>query len=264
MNKFPAFPQDKARIGLLGVAFDENSSYRRGSALAPQKIRAAFFCDSSNLWTESETYLGANGLFADAGDIAPSQAEMFAETERAASRLHESGLEVFAFGGDHSVTYPLVKAAAKFHAGLSILHFDAHPDADRAVSGSPSGRCQPDLGGLYLHLEERHLYPDSHQDDQRGGRCGLRQLGTDQCRPAGRELLRDWRVLEHELLRLLLVSPFRDDPCSHQLRHHGQRLLDNLHQLDFVHRHHRVCLLPATPDHSSLYRAVAREDGRWA
>ena len=64
MNKFPPFPTP-ARIGLLGVAFDENSSYKLGSALAPQRIREAFFCDSSNLWTENETYLGADGLFAD-------------------------------------------------------------------------------------------------------------------------------------------------------------------------------------------------------
>ena len=47
MKKIPPFPQDNARIGLLGVAFDENSSYMRGSALAPQKIREAFFCDSA-------------------------------------------------------------------------------------------------------------------------------------------------------------------------------------------------------------------------
>jgi agmatinase len=143
MNKFPPFPQDKARIGLLGVAFDENSSYKRGPALAPQKIREAFFCDSSNLWSENETYLGAEGIFADAGDITPTQADMPIETEHAASRLHEAGLKVFAFGGDHSVTYPLVKAAVKFHPSLSILHFDAHPDLYDNFEDNPYSHASP-------------------------------------------------------------------------------------------------------------------------
>ena len=60
MRTFLPFPQQNTRIGLLGVAFDENSSYMRGAALAPQRIREAFFCDSSNQWTEDETYLGAD------------------------------------------------------------------------------------------------------------------------------------------------------------------------------------------------------------
>ncbi len=143
MKKFPAFPQKNARIGLFGVAFDEYSSYKRGSALAPQRIREAFFCDSANLWTEDETYLGADGLFADAGDISPSGEKMPVETEQAAGRLYEAGLKVIAFGGDHSVTYPLVKAAAKHHPNLSILHFDAHPDLYDNFDDNPYSHASP-------------------------------------------------------------------------------------------------------------------------
>ena len=87
MNKFLPFPQVSACIGLLGVAFDENSSYKRGPALAPQRIREAFFCDSSNLWTEDETYLGVDGIFADAGDITPSAERMPIEAEQAAGQF---------------------------------------------------------------------------------------------------------------------------------------------------------------------------------
>jgi arginase len=143
MKKFPSFPQENARIGLLGVAFDENSSYKRGSALAPQRIREAFFCDSSNLWTENETYLGTDGLCADAGDITPSKERMPIETEQAAGKLYEAGLKVMAFGGDHSVTYPLVKAAAKRHPNLTILHFDAHPDLYDDFEGNPNSHASP-------------------------------------------------------------------------------------------------------------------------
>jgi agmatinase len=143
MKKFPDFPQENARIALLGVAFDENSSYKRGPALAPQRIREAFFCDSANLWTEDETYLGGDGLFADAGDITPSREKMPVETEQAAGRLYGTGLKVLAFGGDHSVTYPLVKAAAKHHPNLSILHFDAHPDLYDNFEDNPNSHASP-------------------------------------------------------------------------------------------------------------------------
>ena len=128
---------------MLGVAFDENSSYKRGPALAPPKIREAFFCDSTNLWTEDETDLGAEGIFADAGDIAPSQVDMLIETERAASQLYAAGLKVFAFGGDHSITYPLVRAAAKYHSTINILHFDAHPDLYDNFGGNPHSHASP-------------------------------------------------------------------------------------------------------------------------
>jgi agmatinase len=143
VKQFPTFPQENARIGLLGVAFDKNSSYKSGSALAPQRIRSAFFCASSNLWTENETDLGSEGIFADAGDMSPAKIEMLVEVERAASQLYDSGLKVITFGGDHSVTVPLVQAAAKFHAGLTILHFDAHPDLYDNYENDPFSHASP-------------------------------------------------------------------------------------------------------------------------
>ena len=46
-------------IVVLGVPFDSNSSYRRGPASAPGKIKAALFSESSNMWTENLVDLGA-------------------------------------------------------------------------------------------------------------------------------------------------------------------------------------------------------------
>lgn len=103
----------------------------------------SIFCDYLNQWSENETYLGADGIFADAGDITPSQANMPIETEQAAGQLYEAGLKVMAFGGDHSVTYPLVKAAAKHHPNLSILHFDAHPDLYDNFEDNPNSHASP-------------------------------------------------------------------------------------------------------------------------
>jgi agmatinase len=196
MRAFPPFPQDVARIGLIGVAFDENSSYQRGAALAPQRIREAFFCDSSNLWTENETNLGTPGIFADAGDIAPSQAEMPLETEQAASRLYQSGLKVLTLGGDHSITFPLVKAAAQSHTGLTILHFDAHPDLYDNYENNPYSHASP-----FARIMESGLV-------KRLVQVGIRTINGHQRQQAnhfGVEVLtmQDWR----KVFDLLFDSP---------------------------------------------------------
>lgn len=57
-------------VTLLGVPVDFNSSYLRGAAEAPELLRKAMACDSSNWWTEQGIYLGQEGTFIDAGDVA--------------------------------------------------------------------------------------------------------------------------------------------------------------------------------------------------
>jgi arginase len=89
--------------------------------------------DASNKWTELGVDLGAAGAFADAGDLRLNDsrsavADDFAEIERAVGELLEKGEHPVSLGGDHSVTYPILKAFARRYAELTIVHFDAHPD----------------------------------------------------------------------------------------------------------------------------------------
>jgi len=151
MTNFPVFPQPTARIGIVGVAFDGNSSWQRGSALAPPRIREAFFKPSSNLWTESGVDLGASGIYADAGDVLPTAETMNACVLETADRLHAEGLKVLALGGDHSVSVPLVHAAMKCHGPLTILHFDAHPDLYDDFEGNPESHASP-----FARIMENH------------------------------------------------------------------------------------------------------------
>lgn len=186
MSAFPPFPQPGARIGVLGVQSDENSSHLRGAALAPAKIREAFFCDSSNRWTEDETDLGAPGLFADAGDIAPPAGDMPRETEAAAARLYEAGLRVIALGGDHAISFPLLKAAARRHHGLTILHFDAHPDLYEDFEGNRFSHASPFARIMEAGLAKRLV------------QVGIRTINghqREQARRFGVEVftMREWR-----------------------------------------------------------------------
>jgi arginase len=54
---------------LLGIPLDVNSSYLRGPAGAPVKIREALQSDASNKWSELGVDVGAADAFGDAGDL---------------------------------------------------------------------------------------------------------------------------------------------------------------------------------------------------
>src|SRR2546423_14438324 len=95
---------------LLGIPLDVNSSFLRGPAGAPAKIREALRSDASNKWTELGVDLGAVGAFDDASDLrltdSPGKvSEDFAEIERGIAGLLEKGARPLSLGGDHSVTY---------------------------------------------------------------------------------------------------------------------------------------------------------------
>jgi arginase len=128
---------------LLGIPFDANSSYLRGAAAAPALIREALHCDASNSWTESGIDLGAKGIFADAGDLQFSEDNAFAAiTDRVAALLANHARPV-CLGGDHSITYPILKAFATHSPDFTIVHFDAHPDLYDEFEGSRVSHASP-------------------------------------------------------------------------------------------------------------------------
>ncbi len=128
---------------IVGIPFDGQSSYLRGAGEAPAKIREALACDSSNNWTELGVDLGAPGMFENAGDIAFSEKDAFAAIESGIERLIKSGKRSVSLGGDHSITYPIVKAVARKYPGLTIFHFDAHPDLYDEFEGNKLSHACP-------------------------------------------------------------------------------------------------------------------------
>jgi agmatinase len=128
---------------LLGVPWDENSSYLMGAAGAPPLIREALWCESSNAWGENGVELTRETL-ADAGDVgAATGAAMVAAIEKAVGDLLDRGLAPICLGGDHAITYPVLRAFARRYARLSILHFDAHPDLYDVFAGNRLSHACP-------------------------------------------------------------------------------------------------------------------------
>ena len=131
--------QNRKMPTLIGIPFDGNSSYLRGTSAAPGAIREALRCDAWNLWTELGVDLGIAGEFADVGDIefaGPDDAAAFEAIERKIDLLLQSGQRPISLGGDHSITYPILRAFAGHHSPLTIIHFDAHPDLYDEIEGS--------------------------------------------------------------------------------------------------------------------------------
>jgi len=128
---------------LLGISFDAYSSYLRGAGDAPAKIREALRCDASNSWTELGVDLGAAGAFEDAGDLKFAEKDAFAVIEAGVGALIDAGKRPVSLGGDHSITYPIVKAVAQRHPELTIFHFDAHPDLYEEFEGNRLSHACP-------------------------------------------------------------------------------------------------------------------------
>ena len=138
------FSPHPGTVAILGVPLDDNSSYLRGPAQAPDLIRRAMYCDSANLWAENGLDLGLAGVMHDAGNVelVAADPDAVAKIEAAADRILATGMPLVSLGGDHSVTYPLLRAFSKHHPKLTIVHFDAHPDLyDELLDNRLSHAC---------------------------------------------------------------------------------------------------------------------------
>src|SRR5580704_5210774 len=174
---------------LVGVPFDGNSSYLRGAGDAPPKIREALACDASNSWTELGVDLGTAGAYEDAGDLDLvektgfdgktdlNEKTAFAVIEAGVGALLDQGKRPVSLGGDHSITYPIVKAFAKKHADLTIFHFDAHPDlydefeGNRMSHGCPFARIME--AGLAKRLVQVGIRTANQHQRQQAERFGV-------------------------------------------------------------------------------------------
>jgi arginase len=136
--------EQRAQLALLGIRYDENSSFTKGAADAPPQIRAALRSDAWNLTSENGTDLSGDSVFFDAGDIEPvAGSEMSALIENSVYTLIADGLMPISLGGDHSITHPIVRAFTRKYKDLSILHFDAHPDIYDSYQGNRNSHASP-------------------------------------------------------------------------------------------------------------------------
>lgn len=163
----------RADVAILGAPFDGGTTFRAGARFGPGAIREASlllrpYNDALDLSPFVERQV------VDAGDAGPnpvsiSEAHNAIETE--AASLHRAGARVLGLGGDHSVSLPLLRAAAATHGRLSLLQLDAHTDTWDSYFGSKLTH-----GTMFRRAVEEEII-DAHSSVQIGLRGSLYSPG---------------------------------------------------------------------------------------
>ena len=173
-------------VAVTGIPLDSATSNRPGSRFGPRAIRAI---SSSLSWArpwpwEIDPLEELN--IVDYGDCQFDYGDPLSITpfiEKHISGILEAGTAALVFGGDHYITYPVIKAYAKHHGTLSLVHFDAHSDT------WPDDGKRVDHGTMFYHAVKEGLV-----DDSRSAQIGLRTTNDE---PMGFNILDARWVHEH-------------------------------------------------------------------
>jgi arginase len=156
------------KIIIQGIQFDEKSSFQKGPKLAPPLIREALNCGSANMFAENLTSI-ENSKIEDKGDF---KILNYFDIEKITKTHLDSGAKVFTLGGDHSITFPIIKAHFEKYSKLDILHIDAHSDLYDNFEGDKYSHACP-----FARIMENGLAVKLVQ-------VGIRTLNTHQAEQA--------------------------------------------------------------------------------
>lgn len=145
---------DEAKVVLFGAPYDSTTSFRPGTRFGPSAMRAESFGIETYSMLQDRDLVDDASVF-DSGDIelpfgAPENA--LAMIEARAEEILEAGKVPFLLGGEHLVTLGSLRAVAKRHPDLRVIHFDAHADLREDYLGNPLShacvirRCHDILG----------------------------------------------------------------------------------------------------------------------
>ncbi|KXG75304.1 Agmatinase [Fervidicola ferrireducens] len=159
---------DESRAVVIGVPMDFTVSFRPGTRMAPKKIReVSYGLEDFSPYLQDTLQ---NKSFYDAGDLDLPYGNVTKSLEiieqAAKIILNDGKIPVF-IGGEHLITYPIVRQVAKKYPELKVLQFDAHADLrdtffDEKVSHATVMRRVCEC------IKERHLY-------QYGIRSGVKE-----------------------------------------------------------------------------------------
>lgn len=179
------------QILIQGIQFDDKSSFQRGPRLAPPLIREALTCGSMNLYAENGLSIEAPGI-EDKGDFEISE---YFDIETITANNLGDNTKIFTLGGDHSITFPVIKALNKSYPRLDILHIDAHADLYDNYEGDPYSHACP-----FARIMENKLAIRLVQ-------VGIRTLNPHQTEQANKF---DVEIHEMKNLNISDIPPFKN------------------------------------------------------
>ena len=173
-------------IKLIGLPFDENSSFLQGPSLAQDIIRHIWHDGSSNDYAENLLEIKENTTWQDAGNIIKGKQtveQYFGSITKGIQQIVSSNDKPLCIGGDHSLSFPVVRGFAEQYNALHILHIDAHPDLYHNFENNPYSHASPFArimeNGLALSLTQVGIRTLNKHQKEQAGRFNVKQFGPD-------------------------------------------------------------------------------------
>lgn len=140
-NTFMRLPSasglDGLDVAFLGIPMDIGTSWRSGTRFGPKQIRAeSAMIRPYNLQTGAAPFDSLN--CADIGDLAIntfSLSDSLLIISESYDNILKYPLVPMAMGGDHSITLPILRAIARRHGPVALVHVDAHADVNDEMFG---------------------------------------------------------------------------------------------------------------------------------
>ncbi|WP_027965145.1 formimidoylglutamase [Halalkalibacillus halophilus] len=131
----------KRQFGLVGAPLSKPSISHSGASFAPGAIREAMA--SYSTYSNESGYDFKNDEITDFGDITMHPTDIVASQERIFTSVRdilsrEEAEFHIVLGGDHSISYPAIKAFQEKYGRVGLLQFDAHHDLRNLEDGGPT------------------------------------------------------------------------------------------------------------------------------
>ena len=172
MMRLPTQPTAKGLDAcFVGVPFDLGTSNRSGARFGPRAIRnESSMIRPYNMWTRVSPFDSLQ--IADIGDVPINTFNLLKSVdiiEKAYDQIMACGTAPFTLGGDHTIVLPIMRALAKKHGPLGIVHIDAHADVNDTMFGEKIAHGTP----FRRMVEEKLIQPN------RVVQIGLRTTGYE-------------------------------------------------------------------------------------
>jgi agmatinase len=152
-------------VAIVGAPTDDLVSDRPGARFGPRAIRAASCPPGPHLEAKIDAFEQLRVVdYGDAPVLPADAARTHEAIERTVGEVLDAGLIPIVLGGDHSIAEPDVRACARRHGPVALVHFDTHTDTGTEVFGVEVSHGTP----MY------RLVRDGHVDPKRYVQIGLR------------------------------------------------------------------------------------------
>ena len=193
-------------FAMLGVPFDTGTSYKPGCRFGSAAIReASAILKSYHSELDVNIFEECSGIDFGDVDIVPGYTEeSYDAIEKKVAEVLASDVIPVMMGGDHSITLPELRAVAKKHGPVALVHFDAHSDTGKDYFGKPYNH-----GTVFYHaIEEGLIIP------QESTQIGIRgplydRTSLDYAKGKGLEVVSGWKLHEIGLQKTIEIAKKR-------------------------------------------------------